>query len=177
MNQVFKITVLSLFVLLSSQLGMAQKNKKGRKGKKNCPTYTEDVRTSLPQYEMPNFDADTSGLGGSLEVVVLKDDSLKADSVQRVLKRYFKDKTKTAGWRIQVWTGQSERNMNGVTARYREAYEDLDLYVHEDWDETFFRVKIGDFTDRLEAYKALMKIKEEFLTALLVPDQVDLDKI
>ena len=174
MKSIIKIAVLSIVLVLSNLNGFSQRNK-DKRGKGECPTHTEDLQSKLPQYDMPTFDdtlstADTSKM-------ILKDDKAKVDSVESILVDYYEKKNKTAGWRIQIWTGQKESGMKVISNKYDEFYLDLDLYVHEKWDGTFFRVKIGDFTDRLDAYRYLIKIKEEFPTALLVPDQVDLNKI
>lgn len=174
MKQLIKIITLALFVFVSTQVGFSQRSKK--KGKDSCPAHTEDLQKQLPQYEMPNFDSDTLSML-SQSGIVLKDDAHKVDSVEQVLENYYENKKQIRGWRIQVWTGQKESGMKLISAQYKDSFEELNLFVHEEWDNTFFRVKIGDFTDRLEAYKALMKIKEQFSNALLVPDEVDLNKI
>ena len=106
-----------------------------------------------------------------------KDDTESIDSVTEVLKKYYSNKTKAKGWRIQIWDGQTHTDMKEIISSYNNTFRDLDLILHDDYDKTLFRVRIGDFTDRLEAFRYLQVIKKEFPNALLVPDQVELSKI
>ena len=50
-----------------------------------------------------------------------------------------------------------------------------DVSVYLTYNSPNFRVKVGDYTDRVEAYKAYIALKEVFPNALLVEEnQVEL---
>ncbi len=174
MISVLNIKVASAFFLffLCSCL-TAQKGK--TKNEADSPTYTEDLALILPSIDSNSSPKNTES---STDLLVnLKDDKASVDSVSEKLVKYYSTKTKAKGWRVQIWDGQNHIEMNNAMAKYKETYLFLGLAVHDEYDKTLFRVKIGDFTDRLEAFRCLQEIKKQFPNALLVPDQVDLSKI
>lgn len=180
MNKSLSLLIISALALGLNIQSFSQKNK----GKKDneAPSYTEDLTSTLPVYNAfvaPNLVIKPSVKVDSLKTVKTKktDDSQSVDSVTEVLKKYYSNKTKAKGWRIQIWDGQTHTDMKSVITNYENAYSDLDLILHDEYDKTLFRVRIGDFTDRLEAFRYLQIIKKEFPNALLVPDQVELSKI
>jgi hypothetical protein len=163
---------LVLVCLISFSNVFAQK--KGKKG--DCPTYTEDIRQTLVFKDKPNLKTQNNTQIETKTKLSIKDDSAGVDSVDKVLKTYYSNKSKAKGWRIQIWDGTNHVELNQEMAKYKSLFSSLGLPVHDEYDKTMFRLRIGDFTNRLEAYKMLQKIKKEFPNALLVPDEVDLSK-
>jgi hypothetical protein len=148
-----------------------KKNKK----QAECPTYTEDLRSGLVYKERPDYEKEEDK--GSKTFLAIKDDSASIDSVDQVLKQYYGNKTKAKGWRIQIWDGSNHLQMNEEISKYKASLSNLGLIVHDEYDKTMFRLRVGDFTYRLDAFRALQAVKKYFPNALLVPDEVDLSKI
>jgi len=157
----------------------AQKRKKKDKGKNR---YTENLTPQIPVFEMPTFNLDSLVDTSNSDIAVLDampDNTRGADSLCNVVKRYNGPKTEISGYRIQFWTGANQNVMRQTIKTYKEHYSDLGLTIHTEYPDGTFRVKAGDWVqaDHLIAYRHLLKIREEFPQALLVPDLVDLDKI
>jgi hypothetical protein len=165
-------------LLLLSFLSVACLNAQKKKSKTSDEdqAYTENLEKDLPTFSKPDFKKQEV-LTAKDEKINLKGDSLKIDSVDKVLKDYYSNKTKTKGWRIQIWDGANHLDLKNEITKYKQSFPTLGLAIHDEYDKTLFRLRIGDFTDRLEAYRFLQKIKKEFPNALLVPDEVDLSKI
>ena len=154
----------------------AQKRKKKDKGKES---YTENLDGQISVYEMPTFNLDSLVDTGTVVIAEpLPDNTSGADSLCDVVKKYNEPKTEISGYRIQFWTGTNQSLMQQAVKRYRQNYSEFELSIHTEYDGNF-RVKAGDWVkaDHLIAYRHLIKIREEFPQALLVPDLVDLDKI
>lgn len=81
------------------------------------------------------------------------------------------------GYRIQVYLGKSETEVEEVKKRIKsvEGFEDADIYVEF---KVSFRVKVGNYTDRLKAHADLHKLLKEFDKALLLPEHcIPVEKI
>ena len=152
----------------------AQRRKRAKKGKEECPTYSEEISGSLTTYDEFVIDSMAPKKDTVSDFVVIQDGK-SVDSLATVQAKY-QDKPQGPGYRIQIWTGQNHIYMQNNIDRFREQFEELELEVHDEYDNSFFRVKVGDFyeNERLLAYRALVKIKETFPNALLVPADVKL---
>ena len=81
------------------------------------------------------------------------------------------------GYRIQVYLGRSEEEVEEVKERIKsvEGFEEADIYVEF---QVSFRVKVGNYTDRLKAHADLHKLLKEFNQALLLPEHcIPVEKI
>lgn len=169
--KVFLVIGLSCFAFQFSLNAQKGKNKG-----QDCVTYSENISETLPVFPK----AGVKVAEQKQEVIaplVLADDLAQIDSVGDLLKKYYSNKTKTRGWRIQIWDGQNHVNMNQEINRYKEYFSDYNIAIHDEYDKTVFRVRLGDYSDRLEAFRYLQVIKKEFPNALLVPDQIDISKL
>lgn len=174
-----KKILLTLMVFFAFSIANAQLFKKK---KTDCPSYSESIVDSLTVYEPFSFEQfepkdDTLALSNRSTALSVKPDTQAADSVLGVLKKYYETKTKSKGYRIQLWTGQNHVALQSAMSKYNAAYQELEHHLYDSYDKTTFRFKIGDFTDRLEAYRCLQIVKSEFPRALLVPDDVYLKRI
>ncbi|MBQ6068152.1 MAG: SPOR domain-containing protein [Bacteroidales bacterium] len=86
------------------------------------------------------------------------------------------------GYRIQVasLSGTSSKNRAfDMKERIREAYPGVEAYVV--FDEPNFKVKVGDFRTRLEAYVFLQQIRNEFPGTIIrdniLPTQINWDEM
>ena len=86
------------------------------------------------------------------------------------------------GYRIQVasLSGTSSKNRAfEMKERIREAYPGVEAYVV--FDEPNFKVKVGDFRTRLEAYVFLQHIRADFPGTIIrdniLPTQINWDEM
>jgi hypothetical protein len=78
------------------------------------------------------------------------------------------------GYRIQVYSG--DKREDAQKARSKVYDIDPDLNVYEEFRSPVFRVRTGDFLDRLEANYVLINLQKEFPNAMIVPDRIKIIK-
>ncbi len=77
------------------------------------------------------------------------------------------------GYRIQVasFSGvNSKSQAESVKSTLNVLFPDNKSYVT--YNEPYFRVQIGDYFSRLEAYRDLLKIRESYSGAYIVPQKI-----
>ena len=78
------------------------------------------------------------------------------------------------GYRIQVFVGTERSEAMALKDKLFQQYPDLSVYLT--YSMPTFRIRMGDFTDRLEAQKHYVKLKKQYPSALLVEEQVNLQR-
>lgn len=75
------------------------------------------------------------------------------------------------GYRIQIYAGSSEGSAQSIRSIARSYFTAEELPLELNYELPNFKVKAGDFVDKLTAYRWYLKLKEHFPRALLVPEQ------
>lgn len=75
------------------------------------------------------------------------------------------------GYRIQVYSGENKELANQAKELVYKIFPNADIYTI--YKQPTYRIKLGDFIDKLEAIRVLdSKIKKPFPKALLISDNV-----
>ncbi len=80
----------------------------------------------------------------------------------------------TNGYRIQIaaFTGVNSRNIaQSKSNEFKAAFPKIEAYVS--FREPYFRVRVGDYFSKLEAYKALVEIQTVYPNAYIIPDKIN----
>ncbi len=78
------------------------------------------------------------------------------------------------GFRIQIYSGNDRKEAeNAKTASY-QLFPQITPYLI--YSQPVYRVKVGDFLDRIEAEKYYIGYKTAYPGAIVVPDKVDIRK-
>lgn len=76
----------------------------------------------------------------------------------------FNERLRTVpGYRVQIaaLSGPNSRNQAfELKSRFKESYPDVEVYIV--FSEPNFRVKVGDFTSKLDAYVFMQRIKDTY---------------
>lgn len=76
----------------------------------------------------------------------------------------FNERLRTVpGYRVQIaaLSGPNSRNQAfELKARFKEMFPEVEVYIV--FSEPNFRIKVGDFTSKLEAYVFMQKIKDTY---------------
>ncbi|PKP22287.1 MAG: hypothetical protein CVU05_04490 [Bacteroidetes bacterium HGW-Bacteroidetes-21] len=78
------------------------------------------------------------------------------------------------GFRIQIYFGNGNKAKEEalrVRNSFNEKYNDIESYIL--YQSPYFKVRVGDFTNRYDAYIAFQKISLDFPTAFLVEELVN----
>ena len=78
------------------------------------------------------------------------------------------------GYRILVYTGTSSEEAKKMKEKVYKLTPTEEIYTI--YKQPTFRVKVGDYYNRLEANHVFVKLQKDFPNAMLVPDQVNIEK-
>ena len=81
-------------------------------------------------------------------------------------------KGKEKGYRVQIYFGADKAKANDVKAKFLAAYAD-EAHAYEIYDAPNFKIHVGDFRTRIEAYRFLRKIRGEFPSAFIVESGIE----
>lgn len=79
-----------------------------------------------------------------------------------------------SGFRIQVYVGNVRREADDAKSYIYQTFPDLNPYVT--YSQPTYRVKAGDFMYRRDAEQYLDLIKEQYSSAVILPDRVEIKK-
>ncbi|MGM0496908.1 MAG: SPOR domain-containing protein [Bacteroidota bacterium] len=105
----------------------------------------------------------------------------QSDSLKNlVLKHIAKNRNQDGiqGYRIRIFSdvGRNARsNSEEVKTEFYEEYSDIPVY--RKYDSPYFKVYVGDYRTKMEALKCLKKIKDNYPSAFVVPDQINYPEI
>lgn len=110
--------------------------------------------------------------GSEKNIEFIQDDSLQ----NLVLKHIAKNKKQEgiSGYRIRIFSdvGRGARsNSEKVKTEFYEKYPSIPVY--RKYDSPYFKVYVGDYRTKMEAIKCLKKIKSDYPSAFVVPDQIN----
>ena len=84
------------------------------------------------------------------------------------------EKTKEKGYRVQIYFGADKAKAKDMKSRFLTMYG-TDAHAYEIYEVPNFKIRVGDFRTRLEAYRFLKEIKGEFPTAFIVESDVEIE--
>ncbi|WP_229213948.1 SPOR domain-containing protein [Dyadobacter psychrotolerans] len=79
-----------------------------------------------------------------------------------------------SGYRIQLYVGNVRQEADGAKSFIYQAFPDLTPYVS--YSQPTYRVKAGDFMYRSDAEQYLEQIKEQYSSAVILADRVEIKK-
>lgn len=81
------------------------------------------------------------------------------------------------GFRIQIYSGSgssAREKAHAVEEEFYQSYPEItNCPVYIDYRQPYFRVKIGDFRTKNEAYFVFQQIKEDFPTSYIVKSKIN----
>lgn len=83
-----------------------------------------------------------------------------------------REKTSRKGYRIQIYFGADKAKAKEMKAKFLGRYSDK-VKAYEVYEVPNFKIRVGDFRTRLEAYRFLKEIKAEFPTAFIVESEIE----
>ena len=133
--------------------------------------FRDEVRVNLTESVNANPDLDRIEYVGDTEKALPENDItsqinalLDSMTVRNQEIRYVQ------GYTIQVYNGTSREEAHWSEKRIYQIYDDADPVIK--YVQPNFKVKIGQYTDRLEAQQVYMKLKKDFPNAIIIPDKI-----
>lgn len=82
------------------------------------------------------------------------------------------------GYRVQIYTDSGNRSKlrtDRIKSQFDSKYPGVRSYIS--YDEPYYKLRVGDFRNRLDAEKFLNKISHKYLSAILVVDRINFPKL
>lgn len=96
--------------------------------------------------------------------------------VKEMVQKYIDSQNgKLKGYRIQIHFSPEKNKANEMKLKFLSTYPEKRAY--EIFETPYFKVRVGDFRTRLEAYKFLSDVAIDFPGAFIVTDDIDLPEL
>lgn len=82
------------------------------------------------------------------------------------------------GFRVQIYTASGNRSKlltDRVKAEFDTKHPGMQSYIT--YDEPYYKLRVGDFRNRIEAQQFLRKISSDYIYAIVVVDRINLPKL
>jgi hypothetical protein len=167
-----RLLVIALALILTTSC-VANRETSAARGRGRSVAYEEDltgVRPKVPSRETGLANADASNAPAPSNTV-----NAELETALSAITGRNKQIQYAQGYRIQVYSGNDRTQANQIKDKIYSNYPGTNVYIS--YIQPSFRVKVGDFTDRLDALKLYAKIKNEFPIALIVEEQINIQKV
>lgn len=142
--------------------------------KKTTPgEYAEDLSYLRPDLST-EVTTDTAQVSQEIGVSTAYAGNIKSelDSVNQIIIAKNEEQPYIDGFTIQIYTGNDRQAAN--EARSTALMIDPSLNPVISYHQPGYKVKVGQYTDRLKAHKVFTSLKEQFPLALLIPERIKL---
>jgi hypothetical protein len=93
--------------------------------------------------------------------------------VKEMMQKYVDSRNgKIKGYRVQIHFGTEKNKAKEIKSKFLAKYPDVKVY--DMFEPPYFKVRAGDFRTRLEAYKFLKEIRDEFPGSFIISDEIEL---
>lgn len=125
----------------------------------------------LPLPGWTQIDFCNSAKDGSLQ---LEADPVFHELIDSTLENYKQSRT-IEGYRIQIYFGGDREEASQVKAEFLKKYNDHEAYTL--YQRPNFKIRVGNFRNKLETQKLYHKLKEQFNTVFIVPTEIEYPKL
>jgi hypothetical protein len=89
-----------------------------------------------------------------------------------VYKQVNAESQKMPGYRVQLFYGSDRKRANEVKSEFLRRYPEVAAYLV--YQQPNYKVRVGDFRTRLEAYELYRKLLPDFSSSFIVTDDIKL---
>lgn len=106
---------------------------------------------------------------------VLKNLIIHKDSrIDNILTTYKSSYT-LSGYRIQIFSDNKKQPARDEKAKFPNSFSSVK--AHEVYQQPFFKIRVGDFRTKLEAYKFQKEIMAQFPNSFIVTDDIEVEQL
>lgn len=147
--------------------------------KKIDKIYEDDLTQYLPKYKKLNELADTLNIpkGGEKKVFLSEGPmqvNKKLDAILDTIAIKNKSVRYANGFRIQIYVGNDRKAADDAKIYTYQTYPEIFPYLS--YQQPIYKVKVGDFLNRMDAERYFVTIKEYFPSAMILPDRVEIKR-
>ena len=148
--------------------------------KKNEKSYEEDLSIYRPKFKSANGTetqvSDSQPVQASRPKIT--DSPLhvnkKLDAILDTIAMRNKSVKFTNGFRIQIYVGNDRKSADYAKIYTYQKYTEIFPYLS--YQQPIYKVKIGDFLNRMDAERYYSDIKDLYPSAMILPDRVEIKK-
>lgn len=160
-----------LMISACANKGVAAKGK----GKKNSQ-YTENLADFRPKYKVEEEDNSSTAVstpaGSQTNTRPSNDVTARVDAAMDQIAVANKSVRYAQGYRIQIYSGNNRDEANNARNRSYALFPEITPHIV--YNQPTFRVKVGDFVDRLDAQRVYAGLMADFPNAMVVQDKVEI---
>jgi hypothetical protein len=75
------------------------------------------------------------------------------------------------GFRIQLFSGVERNNANALKTKFLKQFPNYPIYLI--YQQPYFKLRAGDFRNKLEAQWLFNQLQQEYGEVLIVPDKIN----
>ena len=94
--------------------------------------------------------------------------------VEKQIELNKKEEGQNPGYRIQIHFGSERDKAKEVKSQFIARYSSVPAF--EKYEQPHFKIRVGNFRTKLEAYKFLKEISIDFPSAFIVHDDIEVPK-
>ena len=79
------------------------------------------------------------------------------------------------GYRIQIHSGNKKQPANQARSTFLRVYSKKK--AHLDYEQPYFKVRVGDFKTKIEALKFKKELTKHFPNCFIVNDEIDINEV
>lgn len=79
------------------------------------------------------------------------------------------------GYRIQIYSDNKKQAARDEKAKFLSSFSGVK--AHEIYQQPYFKIRVGDFKTKLEAYKFQREIYLQFPNSFIVKDEIDINEL
>lgn len=99
---------------------------------------------------------------------------IKDNRIDEMIQTYKSSYT-LSGYRIQIFSDNKKQPSRDEKARFLSSFNSVK--AHEVYQQPFFKIRVGDFRTKLEAYKFQKEIMAQFPNSFIVKDEIEIDQL
>ena len=145
----------------------------------NDKVVNEDLSQYRPRYKSanePNIIATekTTPINSSKMTDAPMHVNKRLDAILDTIAMHNKSIKFTNGFRIQIYVGNDRKAADDAKIFTYQKYPEIFPYLS--FQQPIYKVKIGDFLNRMDAERYFSDIKDLFPSAMILPDKVEIKK-
>lgn len=87
---------------------------------------------------------------------------------------YNEHRNATSGYRVQIYFGNQREPAKETKSRFLSLYPEMK--AHETYQQPNYKIRVGDFRNKVEAFGVLKTIQKDFPNAFIVQDDIGLEE-
>ena len=135
-------------------------------------SYSEDISVHRPKVVMETTEeVETAEVVQDVDPV--NDQTAEIDQKLQLITTYNRTSNSDQGFTIQVYSGTSREQASQAKA---QVYKILpESRPETKYEQPIYRVRVGEFVDRLEAQNTYAKLLSEFPQAIVIPTRISIN--